>query len=117
MSPEPAIEKPAAPLTCWACRAVITQGDEFCRRCGRRQMRGDTWYYRAGWILFLSLTVMGPLALPLVWRSPHLSRSEKWILGSAITAYSVFVLALGAWLIVLMWRHFTEIYRLSQQLG
>lgn len=80
-------------------------------------MRGDTWYYQAGWILFLALTVLGPFALPLVWRSTRLSRSDKWILGLAIAAYSVFVLALGAWVFALMWRHFMEIYRLRSELG
>lgn len=36
------------------------------------------WFYRAGFVLTL-LFVVGPLALPLVWLSPALSRLTKWL--------------------------------------
>ncbi|WP_193254015.1 hypothetical protein [Vibrio navarrensis] len=36
------------------------------------------WYYRTGFVLTL-LFVVGPLALPLVWLSPALSRLTKWL--------------------------------------
>jgi len=96
---------------CWSCRGVIAPGDKFCRHCGRRQMRGDTWYFQAGWILFLALTVLGPFALPLVWRSPHLSRSQKWVVGGIITVYSAIVLWLFYWITKLIWNQFAGLDR------
>ena len=84
----------APPAACWSCRGAIEAGDRFCKHCGRRQMRGDTWYFQAGWILFLSFTVLGPFALPLVWRSPVLTSAQKWIVGGLIAVYSALVLIL-----------------------
>ena len=36
------------------------------------------WYYRRPYIVSM-LLVVGPLALPLLWRSPHFSRGARWL--------------------------------------
>ncbi len=54
------------------------------------KMRLDTttpWYYRAGFVLTL-LFVIGPLALPLVWLSPALSRGKKGAITLAMVAFT-----------------------------
>lgn len=35
------------------------------------------WYYRVPYV-FAMLLLVGPLALPLLWRSPHFSRFARW---------------------------------------
>ena len=107
---------PALPPICWSCRGVIAKDDKFCRHCGRRQMRGDTWYFQAGWILFLALTVLGPFALPLVWRSPHLNRSQKWAVGGVIALYSALVLYLGYVITKLIVVHYLDFSRQLNEL-
>ncbi|WP_299141119.1 hypothetical protein [uncultured Vibrio sp.] len=54
------------------------------------KMRLDTtmpWYYRAEFVLTL-LFVIGPLALPLVWLSPALSRGKKGLITLAMGAFT-----------------------------
>jgi TM2 domain-containing membrane protein YozV len=36
------------------------------------------WYYRVSYVVTMLLLV-GPLALPLLWRSPYFSRRARWI--------------------------------------
>lgn len=37
------------------------------------------WYFTLKSV-FLGLALVGPLALPLVWWTPRLSRGKKWVL-------------------------------------
>ncbi len=48
------------------------------------------WYYRTGFVLTL-LFVVGPLALPLVWLSPALSRLTKWLITLAMLIFSLMI--------------------------
>ncbi|MGF1883938.1 hypothetical protein [Vibrio splendidus] len=45
------------------------------------------WYYRAGFV-FTLLFVIGPLALPLVWLSPALSRGKKGVITLAMVTFT-----------------------------
>jgi hypothetical protein len=45
------------------------------------------WYYRPMWVLVLLFLVLGPLALPYLWRSPSFSRSWKVVLTVLVVAY------------------------------
>jgi hypothetical protein len=47
------------------------------------------WYHRPGWLVVLILFVLGPLAIPLVWGSPVLSRRGKIVLTSVAVAYTL----------------------------
>lgn len=52
------------------------------------------WYYRPWVVLILLFFVLGPLGLPLVYKSPKLNRAWKILLTLvmlAYTAYLVFV--------------------------
>ncbi len=46
------------------------------------------------WLLTLSILVLGPAALPLIWISQRLSKPKKWILTLVVllvTAFSIWV--------------------------
>ena len=47
-----------------------------------------TWYYRPVWVLVLLFLVLGPLALPYLWRSPSFSRRLKFVLTVLVIAYT-----------------------------
>jgi len=47
-----------------------------------------TWYYRPVWVLVLLFLVLGPLALPFLWRSPRFSRPLKVVLTVLALAYT-----------------------------
>jgi len=46
------------------------------------------WYYRPLWVLILLFLVLGPLALPYLWRSPSFSRRLKFVLTVLVIAYT-----------------------------
>jgi len=46
------------------------------------------WYYRPVWVLVLLFLVLGPLALPYLWRSPGFSRRLKIVLTVLVIAYT-----------------------------
>jgi len=47
------------------------------------------WYHRPVAIVLLAIFVLGPLAIPLVWRTPAWSPRGRWIATVLILAYTV----------------------------
>ena len=47
------------------------------------------WYHKPLWIAVLALFVLGPLALPLVWRSPALGPTGRSVWTILIALYTV----------------------------
>jgi hypothetical protein len=47
-----------------------------------------SWYYRPWAVVVLLFVVLGPLGLPLLWRSPSFNRSSKIVLTVAMVAYT-----------------------------
>lgn len=77
---------------CPSCGKTIDAQDAFCRHCGRRQAAAGQWYHSPRSILILAFTVLGPFAIPLIWRSPRMGTAMKWFLTLVITAVTVLVL-------------------------
>jgi hypothetical protein len=69
---------------CWSCDRAVEPEDRYCGYCGQGQGAFLRWYYRPLWIIVLAVTVLGPLALPLVWQTPRLDRTAKWVASFAI---------------------------------
>ena len=105
-APKPFPSQPASER-CGSCGKPIEPADKFCRHCGRRQDRGAVWYYQPTSILLLSLAVLGPFGLILVWKAPRISRTAKWILAAVILVYSLWV----------MWWCWRVVIQAVQQLG
>jgi len=76
---------------CWKCDRAIDAEDRFCRGCGEGQGTALTWYYRPIWIALLALTALGPFALLLIWRTPALERTAKWVASIALIAVTVWI--------------------------
>jgi hypothetical protein len=82
------------PGTCPACGGRTAAEDFFCRRCGRSLSLGSKWYYDPLWIWVLGLFVLGPLALPLAWRSPKMPALHKITFTVAVTALTTLLVIL-----------------------
>ena len=52
------------------------------------------WYYSIWFVLLMLFCVLGPLALPLLWKSPRFPRWTKW-------ALTVLMIVFLVWLTVL----------------
>jgi hypothetical protein len=77
-------------VRCWNCDHPVAPDDRYCAYCAQGQGAFLRWYYRPFWIAVLALTALGPFVLPLVWRTPRLDRTAKWIatlLVLGLTAY------------------------------
>jgi hypothetical protein len=74
----------ASERACWYCAHAVAADDRYCRHCGEGQGTFLAWYYRPLWIGILAVTVLGPLVLPLLWRTPRLDRISKWIASVAV---------------------------------
>jgi hypothetical protein len=59
------------------------------------------WYHRPVGIVLLAFLVLGPLALPLVWRTPAWGPVGRWVATLLIVAYTV-LLSWLVWLDVQM---------------
>jgi hypothetical protein len=98
-------------MDCPACGLAIDRGDRFCRRCGLRQTTdaaGNPWLPvpaelatppspRRNWsedrtvVLVMLFAALGPLALPMLWRSRQFSLTAKIVLTLTVVAVTVFV--------------------------
>ena len=47
------------------------------------------WYYRPWWVLLMLFVVLGPLGLPVLWKSRSFSRWSKIALTVAVAAYTI----------------------------
>ena len=56
--------------------------------CFREPPAPLKWYHRPVWVLILLFLVLGPLALPYLWRSPGFSRRLKVVLTVLVVAYT-----------------------------
>jgi hypothetical protein len=65
------------------------------------EKQGLSWYYTPVGIALLAVFVLGPLALPLVWRSPAFGPRGRAIGTALILLYTV-VLCWQVWVAVQM---------------
>ena len=102
-------------VVCPQCSAELDAGDSFCRRCGARtdavarqasvQRGGAAAAPQPGgpgrpqhdvaesrWaVLVLLFAALGPLAFPVLWRSPKFSRAWKVVLTVLVVIFTVVV--------------------------
>ena len=85
---------------CWHCRKPAAAEDNFCRFCGRN-LASFPWYYQHWGIIVLTFLALGPFSLVLVWRSPVISRTARWVY-TALAVFLTYEMALGCYHIYLI---------------
>ena len=50
-----------------------------------KETQSGKWYYST-WGVLILLGTIGPLALPVLWRSPSFGKTAKWFLTIALLA-------------------------------
>jgi hypothetical protein len=73
---------------CAFCHKTIGAEDKYCPHCGKRQGTGDAWYYSVLSVAILAFFVIGPFALPLVWKSSRMGATTKYVLTALILVYT-----------------------------
>jgi len=106
-SPTESGTPPHWPVPCLKCRRPIGDTDAYCKHCGARQQNTEAFYYHPVWILVLALTVLGPFALALVWRSRVMSTTTKGILAAIILVYTAFTFYSAYKLFAILYEHFS----------
>lgn len=98
------MDESAKDLSCARCGSSISLTANFCSQCGQsvvdRTPPRDPqakWYYNVLFVLFLLFFVLGPFALPLVWKNNRFSPTLKWILTLATIAYTIAIALLCFW--------------------
>jgi predicted nucleic acid-binding Zn ribbon protein len=82
--------------TCPLCNDAVLPEQQYCARCEQllggakpREPSKPKWYYNVWIVLCMLFFVLGPLGLPLVWKSPSFSKPMKWLLTLAMAIYTV----------------------------
>lgn len=83
-------DRSQAPIACQRCKATIDPWDTYCRNCGRRTGK-MAWHHSPLFVVAMLFLVMGPIALPLLWRSPGFSKNWKIVLTALMVAYTVVI--------------------------
>jgi RNA polymerase subunit RPABC4/transcription elongation factor Spt4 len=81
-------------LACRRCKTAIDASDNYCRQCGTPTAVGETalaaWWEGPWVVLPLLFVVLGPLALPLLWRSRRFTRPWKIALSVIVVAVTLY---------------------------
>ena len=83
--------------TCPLCGAARVMGAATCSQCGLEAKSptvtparpASQWYHNFWIVLAMILFVLGPFALPMVWKNPTLSRATQWVLTLIALAYTI----------------------------
>ncbi len=104
-------EPTPAKIVCRRCYKILDAGDNFCRHCGTPAngqgdlpdvigvgrlpgagVRPPGWSESPWTVLPMLFLVLGPLALPMLWRSRHFSLPWKNVLTLLVIALTIFVI-------------------------
>lgn len=111
-------------IVCRRCFAVLDAGDNFCRRCGAattgsaaaspglvpqpatpRSKLGDN----RGVVLLLLFAVLGPLAIPTLWRSSRFSLTWKIVLTAIVLGITVAIIGVLWYVVVIALKPLREL--------
>ena len=111
-------------IVCPRCCAVLDASDNFCRHCGQptresaagrsgqiaTTARKSNWAESRAMVFVMLFVVLGPLALPLLWRSREFSLVWKIVL-------TVVMVALTALILYLIWYVIDKLLEVLGQLN
>jgi hypothetical protein len=81
-----------AQIVCRRCSAVLDAADNYCRRCGTPTAGQPGWWESPWFVLAMLFLVLGPFALPLLWRSRRFTLPWKGVLTVLVAGWTMFLL-------------------------
>jgi len=72
---------------CAGCDEAMDPGDLFCRHCGRKRGKDAPLHHKPWVVIGMLFFVVGPLALPMLWRSESFSRNQKVLISALNLAF------------------------------
>ncbi len=101
-------------VLCKKCGRPIDRHFAYCPYCGYQQQAGHSWYHDPVWIAVLGLFVIGPFALPLVWRSSRMNQTVKLIYTAGILVYTAITVYYLFQVIATTWSVFSDLGEVMQ---
>ena len=56
------------------------------------KMPETKWYHGRVWVLIMLFLILGPVGFPLLWKSPHFTKTWKLILTALTLLYTAWIL-------------------------
>ena len=102
-------ERVPSELACRRCRATLDAADNYCRQCGAPTAnvpgaavafggqefgsagRGPGWWESPWFVLTILFLILGPLGLPLLWKSRRFTLLWKVVLTVLTIAEAVYL--------------------------
>jgi hypothetical protein len=117
-------------ILCHGCHAILDVEDKFCRHCGRPTGRGQPepasskpaqppphkWADNPWMMTLMLFAVLGPLALPALWRGKAFGRRGKIAMTIALAVASVLVVWLCVILLQPVIESYKEVFRLMDEM-
>jgi len=72
---------------CAGCDEAMDLTDRFCRHCGLAKGKASPLHHRPWVVIGMLFFVIGPLALPMLWKSESFSRNQKVVISVANLAF------------------------------
>ena len=81
-----------AQLVCQRCYAALDAADNYCRHCGTPTAGRPAWWESPWFVLPMLFLVLGPLALPMLWRSRRFTLLWKGVLTVLVVGLTALLL-------------------------
>jgi hypothetical protein len=94
-------------MQCPKCKHKLVSEARFCHHCGLElppdtAVRTSEWYYEPVFVLLTIFLVLAIFGLPLLWKSPRFSPTQKVLVSLATVIYTGIIIWLIYYLVAVI---------------